>query len=60
MNKMNDRIPESITQEEDLEGISFSKIKFYREDVEKMKNMSDEEALAYKAKLIDDERFILE
>ena len=60
MDKMNNRIPESITQKADLEGMSFLNIKFYEEDIEKMKNMSDEEVLTYKAELIDKDRFTME
>ena len=50
---MQEHIPNSITTEEDLSGIKTTKIRFYPEDIEKFQKMSDEDAIKYKAKLID-------
>lgn len=52
-------IPNSITQQDDLTSITLSKIKFYKKDMEKMKNMNDEECLKYKKFLIENKRYKL-
>ena len=48
-----EHIPNSITTDDDLSGIKTTKIQFYPEDIEKFEKMSDEDAIKYKAKLID-------
>lgn len=40
-------------QQEEYEGIKTTKVQFYPEDIEKLEKMSDEDAIKYKAKLID-------
>lgn len=40
-------------QQEEYEGIKTTKVQFYPEDIEKFEKMSDEDAIKYKAKLID-------
>ena len=52
------KIPDSITKVDDLTSISLSKIKFYQDDIEKMKNMSVEECLKYKKYLIENNRYL--
>ena len=56
---MNEYKPESITSDGDSAGIIISKIKFYPEDIEKLKKMSTNEAIVYKAKLIKLQKYIL-
>lgn len=55
---MNEHIPDSITQENDTAGLKVSKIQFYEDDLKKMEDMSLEEEMEYKAKLIDEGRYI--
>lgn len=50
---MKEHIPDSITNENDLNGIKTTKIQFYPEDITQLEKMSDEEAIKYKANLID-------
>ena len=57
---MNDYTPESITREGDSSGIIVSKIKFYPEDIEKLKNLNSNDAITYKAKLIKSGKYTLD
>ena len=52
-------IPDSVTTDATLEGVSISKIKFFSEDLMKMKKMSVDECLKYKKYLIEQKRFTL-
>lgn len=56
---MQEHIPNSITTEDDLNGIKTTKVQFYPEDIEKFEKMSDEDAIKYKAKLIDDGKYTI-
>lgn len=55
---MNKHIPDSITQENDTAGLQVSKIQFYEDDLKKLEIMSLEEAMKYKAELIDSGKYI--
>ena len=59
-NDENMHIPDSINKEGDTSGLQASKIKFYPEDIEKMKCMLDEQAIIYKTKLIEDGKYVLD
>ena len=57
---MQKHIPNSMTSEDDLNGVKTAKIQFYPEDIARFEKMSDEDAIKYKAKLIDDRKYILD
>ena len=50
-------LPNSVTGPSDLAGISWGRIIFYPEDVEKMKNMTSRERIEFKKKLIDEKKY---
>ena len=50
-------LPNSVTGPSDLAGISWGRIVFYPEDIEKMKNMTSRERIEFKKKLIEENRF---
>lgn len=54
---MNRHIPDSITQENDTLGLQVSKIQFYEDDLKKLEKMSLEDAMKYKAELIDSGKY---
>lgn len=56
---MNEYKPESITRGGDSAGIIVSKIKFYPDDIEKLKKMNTNDSIAYKAKLIKSGKYTL-
>ena len=50
-------IPDSINIEGNVDGFSVDKITFFKKDVEKMKQMTDEECIKYKQYLIEKNRY---
>ena len=56
---MQEHIPNSVTTDDDLSGMKTTKVQFYPEDIARFEKMSDEEAIKYKAKLIDAGKYIL-
>lgn len=50
-------LPNSVTGPSDLAGISWGRVIFYPEDVEKMKNMTSRERIEFKKKLIDEKKY---
>ena len=53
-------IPEFILQDGDTSDMTVRVMKFYPEDEEKMSKMPLEEMMAYKAQLIEDEKYTYE
>ena len=52
-------LPNCVTGPSDIEGVTWSKIKFYPEDEAILKNMKDAgERIEYKSKLIDEGKYI--
>ncbi len=51
MNNNTNHIPEFILKDGDTAGITVQKVKFFPEDIEKMKKMSLEDRIAYKSRL---------
>lgn len=47
------------TKFDDKDGIKTTKIEFYSEDIKILNKMSDEEAIKYKAKLIEQGKYTL-
>ena len=52
-------LPNCISGPSDFKGLTWGRVRFYTEDIEKMKNMDISERLAYKGKLIQQNRFTL-
>ena len=53
-------LPNSVSSPSDWVGVTWGKIIYYPEDLEKMKKMNIDERLAYKRKLIEERKFRLE
>ena len=53
-------LPNSVSSPSDWVGVTWGKVLYYPEDLEKMKNMNIDERLTYKRKLIEERRFKLE
>ena len=53
-------LPNCVSGPSDWAGVTWGKVLYYPEDLEKMKNMNIDERLAYKRKLIEERRFKLE
>ncbi len=52
-------LPNSVTGPSDLKGITWNRIEYYPEDIEKMKTMTDRECIEYKGKLIEQNKYRL-
>lgn len=52
-------LPNCISAPSDYQNVTWGKIKYFPEDIQKMKNMTDKECIDYKEKLIDSGRFII-
>ena len=52
-------LPNSVTGPSDTKGLTWQKVEFYPEDVEKMKNMTTKERIKYKGQLIEQDRYKL-
>ena len=52
--------PEFILKDGDTAGISVRKAKFYPEDIEKMSEMTTDERIAYKSKLLNEDKHTCE
>ena len=53
-------LPNCVSSPSDWVGVTWGKVLYYPEDLEKMKNMNIDERLAYKRKLIEERKFKLE
>ena len=52
-------LPNSVTGPSDLKGITWNRIEYYPEDIEKIKTMTDRECIEYKGKLIEQNKYRL-
>ena len=52
-------LPNSVSGPSDTKGLTWQKVEFYPEDVEKMKNMTTKERIKYKGQLIEQNRYKL-
>ena len=53
-------LPNCVSGPSDWAGVTWGRVLYYPEDLEKMKNMNIDERLTYKRKLIEERRFKLE
>lgn len=51
-------LPNCVSDSGDCVGVTWSRVDFYPEDLEKMKNMTVEERIKFKRKLLEQKRYI--
>lgn len=52
------KLPNCVSDSDDCVGATWSRVDFYPEDLEKMKNMTVEERIKFKRKLLEQKRYI--